>query len=234
LDELGGNGLPRIFGASVKLIVGVVLFVGLPLLGWGITDWTSFFDHPARLFYAILIILMQAVLVAAYPDVGGGSGEGQQIVSRQRIAVLLLQVLSIAIVIAAPYSDRRNVMAIDGPEILRYLGLVLFSLGFILMNWAEISLGRQFSVQVTLQEGHQLVTRGPFRYLRHPRYLGIILFNTGIALVFQSWLALILTTTLAGVLLWRIHDEEEMMRQAFGKVWESYAGRSWRLIPFLY
>jgi protein-S-isoprenylcysteine O-methyltransferase Ste14 len=95
-------------------------------------------------------------------------------------------------------------------------------------------LGRQFSVQVTLQKDHRLVTGGPYQVLRHPRYLGIILFNVGIALIFHSWLALLLVAALALVLLWRIHDEEAFMQQAFGTQWEAYARQSWRLVPFIY
>ncbi len=102
------------------------------------------------------------------------------------------------------------------------------------MNWAEDALGKQFSVQVTIQEGHQLVTGGPFRFLRHPRYLSIITFNVGIALVFRSGLALVLVAALILVLLWRIHDEEALMHEEFGKDWEAYSARSWRLIPYVF
>ncbi len=102
------------------------------------------------------------------------------------------------------------------------------------MNWAAAALGKQFSVQVTLQKDHQLVTGGLYHYLRHPRYLSIIVFNLGISLVYRSWLALILVAALTLVLLWRIHDEEAFMHQAFGIEWEAYTHTSWRLIPFVY
>jgi protein-S-isoprenylcysteine O-methyltransferase Ste14 len=226
--------MSRILGSAIKLLMGVILFVGLPLVGWGVTDLQGFVGHPARLAYVVLVILLQVGVVIKFPDVGRGSGEGKQIVRRQRVAVLLLQVLSLAIVLAAPYSDRWDVVALGELTIVRYLGLVLFAFGFILMNWAEVSLGKQFSVQVTLQEGHRLVIDGLYRYLRHPRYLGIIVFNVGIALVYRSGLAFMLIAALVGVLLWRMHDEEMLMRQAFEEEWESYSKRSWRLIPFVY
>jgi len=53
-------------------------------------------------------------------------------------------------------------------------------------------------------------------------------------LVYRSWLGLILVTVLAGVLAWRIHDEEELMHSEFGTTWEAYARRTWRLVPFVY
>jgi len=102
------------------------------------------------------------------------------------------------------------------------------------MNWTEASLGEQFSVQVTVQEGHKLVANGLYRYLRHPRYLGIAVYSVGVCLVFDSWLALILAAALTLVLLWRVHDEEAFMHQESGLDWETYCRGSWRLFPFVY
>jgi protein-S-isoprenylcysteine O-methyltransferase Ste14 len=203
-------------------------------MGWGITDVRGFMSDPARLSYVVIIVLLQLFIVIKLPEVGSDRGKGKKTVRRQRLAVLLLQVISLAIVIAAPYCDRRAIAVMGEAEIIRYIGLVLFVLGFIGMNWAEATLGKQFSVQVTIQDSHQLVTNGPYQYLRHPRYLGIIIFNIGISLVFHSWLALILVAGVTLVLIWRIHDEEMLMHQEFGADWEAYCQRSWRLIPYLY
>jgi protein-S-isoprenylcysteine O-methyltransferase Ste14 len=123
---------------------------------------------------------------------------------------------------------------LSGFEVVPYFGLAFFALGFLGMHWAEAVLDRQFSVYVTLQEDHRLVTGGPYRYLRHPRYLGIIVFPTGISLVFRSWLALILVGALTLALIWRIRDEEALMQRTFGGEWEAYARSSWRLNPLVY
>jgi len=205
-----------------KFLAGVLLFVGLPLLGWGLTDIPGFMANPARLSYVVLVILIQAVLVIRWPEVGRQGRAGTQTVRQQRIVVVLMQALSLAIIILAPYCDRRAIAVMADVTYLRYLGLALFALGFIGINWAEATLGKQFSVQVTLQEDHQLVTSGPYRYLRHPRYACILLYNLGLALLFRSWLALLLLGLLVVVLLWRIQDEEALMRQGFGAEWDSY------------
>jgi protein-S-isoprenylcysteine O-methyltransferase Ste14 len=220
--------------AAIKLLFGILIFVGLPLVGWDVKDVRNFMIDPARLGYVVIVVLLQIFIVIRLPEVGSDRGKGKKIVRRQRLAVLLLQVISLAIVISAPYCDCRNIAVLDEVEIIRYIGLVLFTFGFIGMTWAEASLGKQFSVQVTIQDSHQLVTEGPYRYLRHPRYLGIILFNIGISLVFRCWLALILVAALTLVLIWRIHDEEALMHQEFGADWEAYCQRSWRLIPYAY
>jgi protein-S-isoprenylcysteine O-methyltransferase Ste14 len=217
----------------VKFLAGVLIFAGLPLVGWGVTDVRGFLGHPARLGYLVLVVLLQAGILLRWPEVGRRGGEGKSVVRRQRLAVALLQVLSLAVVILAPYGDRRNVLAFRDMALVRHVGLVLFALGFIGINWAEAALGRLFSFQVELQEGHRLVTGGPFRLVRHPRYAFILLYSLGLSLVFRSGAALLLTGALLAVLLWRISDEEALLRRAFGE-WEGYARRTWRLVPWLY
>lgn len=226
--------LASIVPAATSLLIGIVIFIGLPLLGWGLGDVPGFFANPARLGYVILTLVLQLAIVIAMPGAGRDRGPGVNTVRRQRLALFLLQVIPLAIVIGGPFCDRRNVAVMGESDLVRYAGLGFYALGILGMHWAEAFLGKQFSVQVTIQEGHQLVTAGPYRYLRHPRYLGIILFTAGIALVFRSWLALVLVAALTVVLVWRIQDEEALMRQQFGAEWEAYAQRSWRLIPFAY
>jgi protein-S-isoprenylcysteine O-methyltransferase Ste14 len=222
------------FRSSIKLLVGIAIFIGLPLVGWGVRDAHGFIGHPARLSYAVIIVLLQVFVVIRLPEVGSRRGKGKKVMPRERLALVPLQVIPLAIVIAAPYSDRQDIAVLGEFEVIRYLGIVLFSLGFIGMHWAEASLDKQFSVYVTIQDDHKLVTDGLYRYLRHPRYLGVIIFTMGISLVYRSWLALILVAALTLVLIWRIHDEEALLRQEFGTDWEAYFQRSWCLIPFVY
>ena len=226
--------MPKTFRSLIALLFGILIFVGLPLIGWGVSDIQGFLNNPARLGYVVLAILLEAFVVIKLPQVGRNRGEAKKTIQRQRWTVLLMQILSLAIVVFAPYSDHQNATVLGEVEAIRYVGLLLFAFGFVTMNWAEASLGKQFSVQVALQENRQLVTNGLYQYLRHPRYLSIIIFNLGIAFVFRSGLALILVLALTLVLLWRIHDEEAFMLQAFGTDWETYTKRSWRLVPFVY
>jgi protein-S-isoprenylcysteine O-methyltransferase Ste14 len=218
----------------IALLFGVILFVGLPLVGWGLEDISGFLSEPARLGHIILVLVLQIVIVYKFPDIGTGRGPGVKTVARQQLTIVLLQIIPLVIVLAAPFCDRRAIAVLGEFEPVRYLGLVLFAVGFLLVSWAQAVLGKQFSVQVTIQPGHELVTVGPFRYLRHPRYLGIILFTLGLALVFRSWLALLLVGAITLVLLWRIQDEEALLHQEFGTGWDAYASRTWRLVPFVY
>jgi len=218
----------------LKLLVGLVIFIGIPLLAWGVTDFSGFTESMARRTYLVIASLIPLIVALTVPNVGAGSTLGRKTVARQRLALVLLQIISLAIVAASPYGDHRNFGVFDESTVVRVMGLALFVGGMGLMHWAEATLGRLFSVQVTVQEDHHLVVDGPYLILRHPRYLGIILFSAGLSLTFRSWLGLILAGALVLVLLWRIHDEEQLMHEEFRSDWEAYCRVTWRLIPFIF
>jgi len=218
----------------VMVLIGVLAFVGLPLLSWGMHDMGNFFHNPARLLYSVVVPPMQIAAAVLLRQGGTGRGVGEKTVERQRIAARLMLALSLAIVGAGPYCDRRGIAVFPDNDLCRYAGLALYVLGFVVMIWATAYLGKQFSIQVTIQQNHQLVTDGPYRFLRHPRYFGILVFLAGFSLLFRSWLALILVTAMAMVLAWRIHDEELLMKRTFQAEWETYSQRTRRLIPFVF
>src|SRR5437763_11578167 len=70
-----------------------------------------------------------------------------------------------------------------------FTGVVLFIAGLLLRWWAIITLGRFFTVDVTIEKDHELVERGPFRMVRHPSYTGVLLAFVGLALSLGNWAA---------------------------------------------
>jgi hypothetical protein len=69
--------------------------------------------------------------------------------------------------------------------------VILFAAGLLLRWWAIITLGRFFTVDVTIEKDHELVERGPFRIVRHPSYTGVLLAFVGYALSLRNWVALL-------------------------------------------
>lgn len=215
----------------ITAIVGILIFAGLPLLTWLPAGVSAFVVHPIRLSYLILAVVVQVAVVAFVPGQGFSRGEGKVVVDRQRIAVVFLQVLTVGIVVVSPWTDRMGLLPL--PDILRFLGIFLYMVGALLMNWSIVWLGRHFSVQVTIQENHRLVTDGPYKFVRHPRYAGIVVCFLGIALVFASAVGLLLAISLITTLIWRIHDEEILLASAFPAEWAEYSRRTARLIPYV-
>lgn len=225
--------MKKITRKILSFLIGTFLFSGLPLLAWGIGDVSGYFQNGARACYFLLMTVLTVLAVLFVPDEGRGSGEGEKTLKRQKFTVLFLQISSISLVLIGPYSDRHAIGVIEESGIIRILGLCMTFTGYTLMNAAVVTLGRQFSVDVTIQKNHKLITGGIYRFIRHPRYLGIMMFTSGISLVFRSWAAVVLSVCTAMVLIWRIRDEEKMLHQEFAAEWEKYRSHSWRLIPFI-
>ncbi|MEJ2701703.1 MAG: isoprenylcysteine carboxylmethyltransferase family protein [Sedimentisphaerales bacterium] len=219
---------------AVSFLMGTAVFCGLPLVGWGLGDTWDFFHNVVRSSYVLMMLVLTLLVVLFVPEEGRGHGAGKKIVKRQKLAVMFLQIISLAVVIVAPYCDRRGIIVMGLGAALRWLGLGIAFIGFGFMNWAVIALENQFSTDVTIQDDHKLITKGLYRYLRHPRYLGIILFLSGVSMVFHSWIAFIFAAASVPVLIWRIQDEEKLMHQEFADAWQAYTKRSWRLIPYVY
>lgn len=218
----------------LAILAGTLIFLGIPLLGWGISDPSSFFTAPVRLTYAVLIVLLQFFAIFYNPQTGRSRTEQKSGVERHRADLILIQIFSLCIVFAAPFSDRHSVGILHIGESIRFLGFILVAIGFLLMQMAEKYLDKQFSVEVTVQKDHRLVQNGPYKMIRHPRYLGILLFFTGISIVFRSLVSLFFVAGLCVVFIWRIYAEESLMLNEFNEEWKNYCKKTWRLIPFLF
>ena len=226
--------MKRLLKIGVMVLFGAILFIGLPLLGWGISDAGRFFHHPARALYVILIVLLQVFSVCHLPKNLEKKENRKEGVAQHKLDLMFIQIFSLLIVFIAPYTDSHAIGTAAFGDVFRYIGLILVAAGFMLMQSAEKYLDKQFSVEVTIQEGHTLVTSGPYKLLRHPRYLGIFGFFLGISLVFASWVAMAVVIALLSVLVWRIFAEESLLHQEFGQEWEKYCTTSWRLLPFVF
>jgi protein-S-isoprenylcysteine O-methyltransferase Ste14 len=119
--------------------------------------------------------------------------------------------------------------------ILRGLGMLFILGGLAMRILARRALGKQYSVHVETSETHQMVTEGVYNTVRHPAYLGLMGLFLGIPLSEGSWggLAIALVGGIPAI-VYRIHVEEQALRTWFGKQYEQYQARTWRLIPYLW
>ena len=119
--------------------------------------------------------------------------------------------------------------------VLAVLTVVLAAASVWLVNAAARRLGKQWALAARLVEGHDLITDGPYRWMRNPIYTGMfgLLLATGLAM--SRWISLLgaaLVFALGTVI--RIRREERLLRQAFGASFDEYARKVPALIPGIY
>jgi len=114
-------------------------------------------------------------------------------------------------------------------------GVALFVTGLLLRWWAIITLGRFFTVDVTIEPDHELIKRGPFRMVRHPSYTGVLLAFVGLALTLGNWAALlVMLVPIGAAFIHRMNVEENALSRALGPQYSDYMRRTKRLVPFIY
>jgi len=216
----------------------VALYLGLPLLGWGLEDRLGFLAVPQRLGYALVVAasgLSLAYVAARDPGTFHlERGQEDKQVSRQHAVRVVILVLLYAVLAGLPFADRRGIAVMQGAGAARWVGVVLRCVGTAFTLWSSVARGRLYSPEVTIQKDHHWVTSGPYRVVRHPRCLGALAMAAGLALIFRSWIGLALLPPFAAILAFRIRDEEALMRREFGEEWEDYCRRTRRVIPFVY
>ena len=115
---------------------------------------------------------------------------------------------------------------------MHYVGATLIGAGLV-VRWTAIrTLGRFFTVKVTLREGHRVIKDGLYRYLRHPSYTGALLSFIGLAVSFASWATLIvILVPVFAAMSYRIYVEEAALVAGLGDEYREYQRTTARLIP---
>ncbi len=119
------------------------------------------------------------------------------------------------------------------PNIFHFFGFLLFISGIIHRIWAIMTLGRYYSHIVREVEGHKIIDSGPYCYIRHPAYTGMILANTGIVLFFFNAVTLLIfLLVLIPAIALRILIEEKTLFNIEG--YSEFAKSRKRLIPAIW
>lgn len=121
------------------------------------------------------------------------------------------------------------------PDFCVYAGYLLIIAGLAIRWIAVISLGKAFTVKVSILKNQRLKTDGIYKKVRHPSYSGLLLYYLGLGLVMQNWFCLLILVLAPGIAVWkRIQVEEALLSAHFGEAYLSYVARSRKLIPWIY
>jgi protein-S-isoprenylcysteine O-methyltransferase Ste14 len=114
-------------------------------------------------------------------------------------------------------------------------GIAVWLSGIALRLYSIRILGRFFTFNLAIAKDQHIVQQGPYRWVRHPSYLGSLISMIGFGVTLTNWLAILLPVCcLAAGYAYRIPLEEQALIRGLGPEYSAYMQRTWRLIPYLF
>ena len=138
--------------------------------------------------------------------------------------IILVVPLASPAILAAPFLPPSTIGSVSG--------LAVTALGLALAIAARTYLAGNWSAAVEIKEGHALIRSGPYRYVRHPIYSGLLLALLGTAVALDRWRAVVAFALIFVALLLKSRHEESRLRRALPD-YATYARETAALIPFL-
>lgn len=207
-----------------RLIQGIVLSIVVIILpAWGNPEILRAPQISILLIFGVLVSILQPeynpFTITAKPR---DKGTGAQI-------IWLVYATQFAAILEAAYL--RYPRSVHW-GIAATIALVLMTLGLSLRTWAVFALGDFFTMHISIQKGHSVIRKGPYKLVRHPSYLGAFILYLSAAAFLHAWLSMIAgTVILLFAFLRRIHYEEELLKEELGKEYESYCSEVKKFLP---
>lgn len=150
-------------------------------------------------------------------------------------SLAIIWVVIILSVTGAVFISVDYALPISANESIRYAGLAIIFIGIALRIVAVKMLGKFFTADVTIREGHQLIKKGFYKYFRHPSYTASLLTFIGFGISLNNWasLGLVFIAIIIAFLI-RIKIEEKALITQFGDQYLAYKKEAYGLIPFIY
>jgi len=113
--------------------------------------------------------------------------------------------------------------------------VILQLLGFSISVWGVLALKLgNFNIQPELRTGAKFIKSGPYRCIRNPMYLGILLFFGSTVIQRPEKMNILIFLILLLVFLLKIYREEKFLTDQFGNAYLEYKNNTHRLIPFIF
>ena len=188
----------------------------------------NFLNVMVAIFWLILVLYWAISAVGVKKHVPGkGSWRGWAL-SRLALALILIAVYRLPMF--SQFWHFAYGLTFFNNGAVRIAGAVLTACGITFAVWARRHLGRNWSGRATMKIGHELVTSGPYHFVRHPIYTGVLTALFGSGLVDGPiWMVVFLFGALT--FIWRIRVEESYMVELFPDQYPAYRAKTKALIP---
>ena len=181
--------------------------------------------HLSQLWIVVSVSILANILQPAYRAFEGSRTPEDQGTAAQ---ILWTVYLTQAAALLELVLRRRAALPLD---LTTWVALSAMIGGLALRTWAVVLLGPWFTWNVTVQEGQQLVTRGPYRLIRHPSYTGALITFVASCVLLRSWVVAVLAAfALTLAFLRRIRYEEGLLTKTLPE-YEAYVSRTDKLLP---
>ena len=121
------------------------------------------------------------------------------------------------------------------PYLIFYIGIGFVIIGILVREYSFYTLGSFFSFEIKVFEGHKLIDKGPYKFIRHPAYSGLVLSIIGISLCVRSLIAVLIVMIMCFIAVGlRIKFEENLLFIKFGQDFVNYKKKTKKVIPFIY
>ena len=228
-----GESRQSVVSAGIKTIGLIVLFIALLFVPAGGFDWIE-----GWLFFLAFLISVGALVIWGYrkrPDLmRERSAPGENVKRWDQVIMGIYSLMLVVLLVTAALDSGR--FSWSSPSLLTYIfgwtGLFL-SLGLV---WWTFKVNPYLSEQVRIQDdrGHQVVSDGPYQYVRHPMYVGIIVVVFCVPLVLGSYWALLPAGMIAGLFIIRTALEDRTLFEELAGYPEYSERVRYRLLPFVW
>lgn len=176
-------------------------------------------------FYAVSEILIASLL---------RSKEASDETDRGSLRLIWI-VINICVVGAIIAAYQLSLSVFDDRATWYWVGLIVFVVSLVLRWYSIFYLGKFFTVNVAIAADHKVVDTGPYRYVRHPSYVGVLGGFLGLGLCLGNWISLLLLMLpITAVFVHRMNVEEAVLQTGIGESYRLYMAKTKRLIPFVY
>ncbi len=111
---------------------------------------------------------------------------------------------------------------------------IITLIGLVIVLWARTVLGGNWSTDTVLKENHELIQVGPYRYVRHPIYSGLLLMALGAAIFYGRATGFVAFAIFFVTFWFRAHQEEKLLTEQFPETYPDYKARVKKFIPFVF
>jgi protein-S-isoprenylcysteine O-methyltransferase Ste14 len=187
-------------------------------------------SSPARIVFIVSIVAFSAgELMQAFRFRRGGTRVDVR-------AEAFLRLMLFGSIVMFPLGKVVAPGAVFGGGVFLFaLGVVIGWAGALLRWWSFVTLGRYFTVVVQTSADQPVIDRGPYRFLRHPSYTGLLFMFAGVGLMIGNWVSAAGAVILILIaLIHRLRIEERALNATLGDRYREFAASRARLIPYVW